>query len=109
CRPVDFRDTNRGRGGGEGGNAGTEPVANHQTTASCRSLSAGSSTDARSVTRIPRPVEPGSIVGPRAPVYGSKGPRPIWSRTVTTGGFVSAPRFPFAPSTTGGGRGSRAR
>ena len=32
--------------------------------------------------------------------YASNGPRPIWSRTVTTGGLVSERRCQFAPSTT---------
>ena len=30
---------------------------------------------------------------------GSNGPRPIWSRTVTTGALVSVRRCQFAPST----------
>ena len=34
------------------------------------------------------------------PPSGSNGPRPIWSRTVTTGGFVSVRRCQLAPSTT---------
>ncbi len=44
--------------------------------------------------------------GPHAPTgrtgrtYGANGPRPICSRTVTTGGFVIDRRCQFAPSTT---------
>ena len=44
----------------------------------------------------PTPLKP----GPRRRCQASKGPRPSWSRTVTTGGLVIERRNQLAPSTT---------
>ena len=61
--------------------------------------------------RAPRRLRPADPAGARrrgardadlrgAQVSAPNGPRPIWSRTVTTGGFVRVRRCQFAPSTT---------